>query len=230
MTKKFYRFLCMQLIISIFYLGLSGCSEMSSISFAASDKERMATSFREKIIGHWGSGGAEYYIGPEYIFMVERGRASKFKYSIYESNESDRTMAIEISRSSGVGHKKQLKFAPNFRSLSEKTISEIKGESIELYSKWTYLNSKIFEEDKDVLNYRSGVEKGCASSMSKKNNSESDITIFCSCFADTLVDDLSREEERKLVAGDKKIEQLLFQRNFYKLPLCEKNLSKDAKF
>ena len=128
--------------------------------------------------------------------MVERGRSTKLGYLVYEFNEADRTMVIQVFMPSGAGHKKQLKFSPNFRSLSEMVSVEMKGETTEISTKWIYLNSKTLTEDKNVLDYRNGVEEGCAVSKRNKNNSESDIKIFCSCFADTLVDGLSKEKKQ----------------------------------
>lgn len=213
----------------LLYLSLTGCTN-SSLNKNGTD--RAASSFREKIIGHWltESGQTEYYIGLDSIFRIDRGRSSKLKYSIYESNEADRTMAIQIVTSSDVGHNKQITFSPNFKSLTATVSIEMNGETTELSTKWIYLNSKQFIEDQQVLDYRRGVEEGCASRMREKNNSESDIKIFCSCFSDTLVDGLSKEDRAQLAKGDKKFERTIFSRNFYKTPMCEKNLSKDAKF
>lgn len=213
----------------LFYLSLIGCTNSSLHEKGA---DRAATSFREKIIGHWvtESGHTEYYIGLDSIFMVDIGRSSKSKYSIYESNEADKTITIQIVTSSGSGHNKQLKFSSNFKSLIETVSIEMDGETTELSTKWIYLNSEKFTEDQQVLDYRRGVKEGCASRMKEKNNSESDIKIFCSCFADTLVDGLSKEDRAQLKKGDKNFEQSIFRRNFYKTPMCEKNISKDAKF
>jgi len=229
MTIYSSKVIRLSFLMSLFYLSLLGCTSSPSNEKSA---DRAATSFREKIIGHWitETGHTEYYVGLDSIFMVERGRISRLRYSIYESNEADRTMAIQVFTPSGSGHNKQLKFSPNFRSLAEIVSIEMNGETTELSTKWIYLNSEDFTEDQEVLDYRRGVEEGCASKMKEKNNSESDIKIFCSCFSDTLVDGLSKEDRTQLAKGDKKFERSIFSRNFYKTPMCEKNLSKNAKF
>lgn len=78
--------------------------------------------------------------------------------------------------------------------------------------------------------FRDGIEEGCTQSMSKKGNTAADTKTFCTCFADTLVKGMTKEEEKLIVAGDKKLELALMMRNGDNLFACEKNLSKDAKF
>ena len=55
-------------------------------------------------------------------------------------------------------------------------------------------------------------------------------SVCSSCFADTLVKGMTKEEEKLIVAGDKKVEMSLMMRNGDNLFACEKNLSIDAKF
>ena len=82
----------------------------------------------------------------------------------------------------------------------------------------------------EKLSFRDGIEEGCTKSMTKKGNTEADTKIFCTCFADTLVSGMTKEESKLLEAGDKKVEMALMLRNGDNLFLCEKNLSKNAKF
>jgi len=78
--------------------------------------------------------------------------------------------------------------------------------------------------------FRDGVEIGCAQSASKRGNSAEDTKKFCKCFADTLLFGMTKEEERQIVAGDKKTEMNLMLRNANKIGACEQGLSKDFKF
>jgi hypothetical protein len=80
------------------------------------------------------------------------------------------------------------------------------------------------------LSFRDGIEEGCSQSMAKKGNTAADTKTFCTCFADTLVKGMTEEEEKLIVAGDKKVEISLLMKNGDNLFACEKNLSKDAKF
>lgn len=82
----------------------------------------------------------------------------------------------------------------------------------------------------EKLSFRDGIEEGCTQGMTKKGNTKADTKIFCTCFADTLVKGMTKEEEKLIAAGDKKAEMSLMMRNGDNLFACEKNLSKDAKF
>ena len=76
---------------------------------------------------------------------------------------------------------------------------------------------------------RNGLRK-LINRLGERAGAAADTKTFCTCFADTLVQGMTKEEEKLIVAGDKKTEIALMMRNGDKLFACEKNLSKDAKF
>lgn len=78
--------------------------------------------------------------------------------------------------------------------------------------------------------FRDGFEIGCAQSASKRGNSAEDTQKFCKCFTDTLLSGMTKEEEKQIVAGDKKTEMKIMLRNADKIGICEQGLSKDFKF
>lgn len=223
------------LLNSLLYVSLLSCTSSPTNSSVSSDKksaEGSAAPFSEKIIGHWAtkSRGTDYYIGVDTIFMFEGVRVRKFKYTITEFNEAEKTMSIQTLTPAGFGHKKQLIFAPNFKSLTEKNSIELNGNTTEFSTTWIYVGAETYTENKSLLDFRAGVVEGCSSRMREKGNAESTIKMFCSCFSETLVDDISIDDVKKLTAGDKTMESTLMMRNGYKLLMCEKNLPKDAKF
>lgn len=91
------------------------------------------------------------------------------------------------------------------------------------------LTSFAFAEP-EKPSFRDGIEEGCTQGKAKKGNTKADTKTFCTCFADTLVKGMTKEESKLLAAGDKKVEMELMLRNGDKLVACERNISKDAKF
>ncbi len=53
----------------------------------------------------------------------------------------------------------------------------------------------------DRTEYKRGVAVGCAQSMQRKGNAKSDTEVFCDCFANVIVDDMSDAEYRKAVSS-----------------------------
>lgn len=85
------------------------------------------------------------------------------------------------------------------------------------------------KEDRTEL--KLGVASGCAQSMQKKGNAKSDTDLFCDCFANVIVNDMSEVEYRKASMNPKDDKILLgvMIMNMERLKQCEK-LTPNAKF
>ncbi len=103
------------------------------------------TPFQEHILGHWvtESGNTHYYISRGTIVMIDNGKAQKQKYSIYETNESESIMRIQVTTEYNTGHKKLLKFSSDFKSISETFSVELMGKVYETSGKWFFVDSKM---------------------------------------------------------------------------------------
>lgn len=55
--------------------------------------------------------------------------------------------------------------------------------------------------------FKDGVAHGCELGMKKKGNNDKDAKTFCGCFTDVLVKDMSDEEVKLALSGDKEVAQ-----------------------
>lgn len=83
----------------------------------------------------------------------------------------------------------------------------------------------------DRTEFKRGVASGCAQSMQKKGNVKVDTELFCDCFANVIVNDMSDLEYRKASMNpqDEKVLLGVMIMNMERLKQCEK-LTPNAKF
>lgn len=83
----------------------------------------------------------------------------------------------------------------------------------------------------DRTEFKRGVAAGCAQSMQKKANVKGDTDVFCDCFANVIVNDMSDAEYREASRNpkDEKILLGVMIMNMERLKQCEK-LTPNAKF
>lgn len=83
----------------------------------------------------------------------------------------------------------------------------------------------------DRSEYKRGVASGCAQSMQRKGNTKSDTEVFCDCFANVIVNDMSDAEYRKSLSNpnDERILLGVMIINMERLKGCEA-LTPQAKF
>ena len=93
------------------------------------------------------------------------------------------------------------------------------------------ISSCASTKKEDRTEFRRGVASGCAQSMQRKGNTKSDTEVFCDCFANVIVNDMSDDEYRKSVLNpkDEKILLGVMIMNMERLKGCEA-LTPQAKF
>ncbi len=93
------------------------------------------------------------------------------------------------------------------------------------------ISSCASTKKEDRTEFKRGVASGCAQSMQRKGNTKSDTDVFCDCFANIIVNDMSDDEYRKSVLNpkDEKILLGVMIMNMERLKGCEA-LTPQAKF
>ena len=148
MNKYLRKIFQASALVALCLIMLCGCSTEPSnrqnVKVGLGNSVLQLTPFQEHMLGHWvtESGKTHYYIGNGTIAMIDNGKIQKQKFTIYETNEPENFIRIQVTTEYNLGHKKLLRFSSDFKSISQTFSAEIMGKVYESSGKWLFVDSK----------------------------------------------------------------------------------------
>lgn len=143
MNQYFVRFARIKVVSLLLLALLWGCVQQPKKM--PEKPALLLTSFQKNILGHWvtETGRTHYYVGAGTIVMVDGTEPKYQTYTIYETNEADRIMKIEVTTEHNMGHRKSFKFSADFKSISETASFDVMGRVGEVTTVWNFVDSKV---------------------------------------------------------------------------------------